>query len=191
MPQSIPAENLVDAFTEKVLDLLDEGVFTPVVLIDGRSASGKTTIADQLQRKLFKDGETLPRVVHMDDLYEGWNGLQAGHDLLLRQILRPVSERRRANWQQWDWALDARNEWREFEGGTPLIIEGCGSLSQVTAPFSNLTLWLEAEDSVRQQRWVDRAGHDHDEWWPVWAAQELEFYARERSSEIADFTART
>lgn len=191
MPQSIPAETLVDAFTEKVLDLLDEGVFTPVVLIDGRSASGKTTIADQLQRKLFKDGETLPRVVHMDDLYEGWNGLQAGHDLLLRQILRPVSERRRANWQQWDWALDARNEWREFEGGTPLIIEGCGSLSQVTAPFANLTVWLEAEDSVRQQRWVDRSGHDHDQWWPVWAAQELEFYARERSAEIADFTART
>lgn len=191
MPQSIPAETLVDAFTEKVLDLLDEGVFTPVVLIDGRSASGKTTIADQLQRKLFKDGETLPRVVHMDDLYEGWNGLQAGHDLLLRQILRPVSERRRANWQQWDWALDDRNEWREFEGGTPLIIEGCGSLSQVTAPLANLTLWLEAEDSVRQQRWVDRSGHDHDVWWPVWAAQELEFYARERSAEIADFTART
>ena len=191
MPQSIPAETLVDAFTEKVLDLLDEGVFTPVVLIDGRSASGKTTIADQLQRKLFKDGETLPRVVHMDDLYEGWNGLQAGHDLLLRQILRPVSERRRANWQQWDWALDARNEWREFEGGTPLIIEGCGSLSQVTAPFANLTLWLEAEDSVRKQRWVDRSGHDHDEWWPVWAAQELEFYARERSADIADFKTRT
>ena len=191
MPQSIPAETLVDAFTEKVLDLLDEGVFTPVVLIDGRSASGKTTIADQLQRKLFKDGETLPRVVHMDDLYEGWNGLQAGHDLLLRRILRPVSERRRANWQQWDWALADRNEWREFEGGTPLIIEGCGSLSQVTAPFANLTLWLEAEDSVRQQRWVDRSGHEHDQWWPIWAAQELEFYAREHSAEIADFTALT
>lgn len=191
MPQSIPLETLVDTFTEKVLDLLDEGVFTPVVLIDGRSASGKTTIADKIQRKLFKAGETLPRVVHMDDLYEGWNGLQAGHDLLLRHVLRPVSERRRANWQQWDWALHARNEWREFDGGTPLIIEGCGSLSQVTAPFANLTLWLEAEDSVRQQRWVDRSGHDHDEWWPVWAAQELEFYARERSAEIAAFTART
>jgi uridine kinase len=191
MPQIISADSIVETFTSRVLDLLEEGTYTPIVLIDGRSASGKTTLAAALQASLFKAGETLPRVVHMDDLYEGWTGLQAGHDLLLRQILKPVSQRQRANWQQWDWAADERGQWREFEGGTPLIIEGCGSLSQVTAPFAHLSLWLEAEDDVRQQRWIDRSGNDHDEWWPIWAAQELEFYARERSAELADFTART
>jgi uridine kinase len=191
VPQSIAIEEVVDTFTERVLDLLDEGVYTPVILLDGRSASGKTTLADQLQRSLFKSGETLPRVVHMDDLYQGWNGLQQGHDLLLRNILRPLSERQRAHWQQWNWDLDDRDEWREFDGGTPLIVEGCGSLSQVTAPFANLSLWLEADEAVRARRWIDRSGHDHDEWWPIWAAQELEFYARERSAEIAQFVART
>ena len=178
-------------FTEHTLDLLEDGTYTPIILIDGRSASGKSTLAQALQNELFKQGEPLPRLVHMDDLYEGWTGLQAGHDILLRQILKPVSQRAKASWQQWDWATEKRGLWREFEGGTPLIIEGCGSLSQVTLPFANLSLWLEAEDSVRRQRWVNRSGHDHDEWWPVWAAQEVDFYARERSAEIAEFTART
>ena len=171
--------------SERVLNLIDEGIQTPILLIDGRSASGKTTLAEQVQSILFKTGESLPRVVHMDDLYDGWHGLQAGHDYLVRQILKPVAGRRRASWQEYDWALGERNQWREFDGGTPLIIEGCGSLSQATVEFAHLTLWLEAPEALRQQRWVDRSGHDHDEWWPVWAAQELEFYARERSAELA------
>jgi len=175
----------------RLLDLVDEGISTPVLLIDGRSASGKTTLAEQLQNRLFKDGESLPRVVHMDDLYDGWYGLQAGHDYLVRQILKPVAARKRANWQEYDWALGERKQWREFEGGTPLIIEGCGSLSQATVEFAHLTLWLDADEDTRQQRWVQRSGHDHDEWWPIWAAQELEFYARERSAELAALVSAT
>lgn len=188
MPQSLPAESLVDALSGRILDLIDSGVSTPVLIIDGRSASGKTTLAAQLQNKLFKDGETAPRVIHMDDLYDGWYGLQAGHDYLVRSILKPLSQRKVSSWQEYDWALGERNQWREFEGGTPLIIEGCGSLSQSTREFAHFALWLEAEEAVRQHRWVERSGHDHDQWWPIWAAQELEFYARERSAELADFT---
>jgi len=189
--QTIPTTQLVDVLAERVLTLIDEGVQTPVVLIDGRSASGKTTLAEQLQSRLFKDGESLPRVVHMDDLYDGWHGLQAGHDYLVRQILKPVAGRKRASWQQYDWALGERREWREFEGGTPLIIEGCGSLSQTTVEFAHVSLWLEADETTRQNRWIQRSGHEHDEWWPIWAAQELDFYARERSSELAELVSVT
>lgn len=189
MPETISSDSIVEVLASRTLDLLDEGVYTPIVLIDGRSASGKTTLADALQRRLFKEGETLPRVVHMDDLYEGWHGLQAGHDLLLRSILNPLIQRKRASWQQWDWALDARNDWREFEGGTPLIVEGCGSLSRHTAAIAHLSLWLEVDEAVRQARWVQRSGHDHDEWWPIWAAQELDFYSKENSADLAQFTA--
>lgn len=184
-------QQLIDAVSARVLALVDEGLATPIVLIDGRSATGKTTLAAELQNRLFQDGETAPRVVHMDDLYDGWTGLQAGVEYLQRYVLAPVTARKTASWQEYSWELGARDRWREFAGGTPLIVEGCGSLSAAAAELAHVRVWLEAEDQERQQRWRDRVGTDHDEFWPVWSAQELDFYAREKSAELADFSLRT
>lgn len=186
MPEPIEPDTALRNAVNLVLNQLDHGNSMPLVLVDGRSASGKTTFATRLQAALFKEGESLPRLVHMDDLYEGWNGLEAGHDLLLRQILAPLQAGKTASWQEYDWELGSRNRWREFSGGTPLIVEGCGSLSRLTAPMANLRLWFEADTDVRRERWISRVGHEHDAWWPIWAAQELEFYAREKSAELAD-----
>ena len=172
--------------SERTLELVDEGLSTPVILIDGRAGSGKSTLAKLLQNQLFKEGETLPRLVHMDDLYEGWDGLQAGADYLLRNILTPVAARRKASWQEYDWSLGARDRWREFEGGTPLIVEGCGSISRLAAEAAQFKIWIESPDEVRYQRWLEREGND--EFFGKWSAQEVEFYARERSTELVDLT---
>lgn len=191
MVSETPLELLLSTAVERVLELQDSGVSTPVVIIDGPSASGKTTFAEKLQNQLFKLGETLPRVVHMDDLYSGWEGLQDGHDYLLRYLLNPTSSGKKASWQEFNWQLGERDRWREFEGGTPLIVEGCGSLSQATAPLAHLKIWLSAAEPLRKQRWSSREGAAHDLWWPIWAAQELDFYARERSQELSDYQANT
>ena len=174
------------ALSDQVLELIDSGVSTPIVLIDGRAGSGKSTLAALLQNQLFKDGDSLPRLIHMDDLYEGWDGLQAGTDYLLRLILNPISAHRKAEWQEFDWSKNERGRWREFDGGTPLIIEGCGSISRLAAEAASIKIWVEADDQVRFQRWIEREGND--EFFGKWAAQEVEFYARERSTELADLT---
>lgn len=172
--------------SERVLELLDQGVSTPIILIDGRAGSGKSTLAALLQNQLFKDGDSLPRLIHMDDLYEGWDGLQAGVDYLQRLILNPIVARRKASFQEFDWSTGERGRWREFEGGTPLIIEGCGSISRLAAGAASLKIWVEADSETRYQRWLEREGND--EFFGRWAAQEVEFFARERSTELADLT---
>lgn len=206
----------VDILTERVLELIELGKSTPIVLIDGRACSGKSTLADELQRKLFKEGESLPRVIHMDDLYLGWQGLQAGVDYLQRFILKPVSNQTVAEWREFDWAfsttvekagkaaeqtenaaesteksaepLERLGPWREFRGGTPLIIEGCGSLNQASAELADIKVWLEVPEEIRHERWLKREGSN--EHWAQWAAQEVEFYAREKSTELADLIER-
>ena len=188
-PEYQDAETLVADLTAAVLDAIDEGVATPIVLIDGRAASGKSTIANTLQRRLFKEGETLPRVVHMDDLYPGWDGLAAGAEYLQRFVLGPIASRKTAHWQLFDWALGERREWREFSGGTPLIVEGCGALNGLSAELAQFKVWVEAPEDVRHERWLAREGND--EHWAEWAAQELDFYARESSAELAAVTLRS
>ena len=182
---------LAEKIAAQVLELVDRGNSMPIVLIDGRSNSGKSTLAAEVQNLIFKNGESAPRVVHMDDLYLGWNGLQAGADYLNRFILKPLSDGYIAQWREFDWAnpgepgYESRNgEWREFAGGTPLIIEGCGALNQLSAQVASIKIWLEVPQEIRHQRWLEREGSaDH---WAEWAAQEEEFYAREKSSELAD-----
>ena len=180
---------LIQELTDKVLEQIDIGNITPIVLIDGRSNSGKSTFAKSLQESLFKHGESLPRVIHMDDLYPGWEGLSLGADYLNRFILEPLTKNKTASWQKWDWLENQRGDWMEFSGGTPLIIEGCGALSERASNVAFLRIWLEAQESVRQARWLEREG-DLDKF-DMWAAQELDFYAREKSASLADFVIAT
>jgi len=185
---TLPQTDLVEVVAAATLEQIDRGNPTPILLIDGRTGSGKTTFAKTLQNRLFQLGETAPRIVHMDALYDGWNGLDAGSDYMLRFVLSAIKAGKTASWQEYDWAAQARvGAWREFEGGTPLIIEGCGSLSAASAELANLKIWLEADASLRKQRWNTREPEAHAEYWAVWAAQEEDFYAREKSQNLADF----
>jgi cytidylate kinase len=49
-----------------------------------------------------------------------------------------------------------------------------------------LRLWIEADSTKRRLRFSERDKGKFDEYWGVWAAQEEEFYAAERSRELAD-----
>jgi uridine kinase len=162
-------------------------VNTPIVVIDGRAGSGKSTLALALQNALFIEGESLPRLINMDDLYEGWSGLAQGTEYLQRNILMPLLSNKTASWQEFNWETNQRERWREFSGGTPLIIEGCGSLNRYTASVANLTVWLDVAEEIRRARWLERDGHAFDQYFDSWAAQELDFIAREKSPEFATF----
>jgi uridine kinase len=183
----LPYERLLERVVSQTLELVDSGVSTPVILIDGRAGSGKSTLAAKLQNELFKQGESMPRVIHMDDLYEGWQGLALGAEYLQRFILQPLLTKKSSSWQEYNWELEQRERWREFSGGTPLIVEGCGSLNQFSSTIANICIWLEVDEEIRRARWQERDGNAFDEYFDIWAAQELDFIAREKSPSLADF----
>ena len=180
---------LIEKISSQVLELIDRGNQTPIILIDGRAGSGKSTFAESLQQQLFRDGESAPRVVHMDNIFEGWDGLALGSDYLVRFILQPLARRETASWQDWSWVKNQRSSWREFSGGTPLIVEGCGSLTERSKEHADICIWLEASEEVRRERWIQR--ERHLEKFDFWAAQELDFYAREKSQSLADLAIKT
>ena len=180
---------LIKSISSQVLELIDRGNQTPIVIIDGRAGSGKSTFAESLQQQLFRDGESAPRVIHMDNIFEGWEGLSLGSDYLVRFILQPLARRETASWQDWSWVKNQRSSWREFSGGTPLIVEGCGSLSERSKEHADIAIWLEASEETRRERWIQRERHLDK--FDFWAAQELDFYAREKSQSLADLVIET
>jgi dephospho-CoA kinase len=177
-------QKLIESLSAKILDQIDRGNQTPIVLIDGRAGSGKSTLAEKLQQQLFRDGESAPRVIHMDNIFEGWEGLSLGSDYLVRFILNPLARKEAASWQDWSWVRNERSSWREFSGGTPLIVEGCGSLTERSKEHADISIWLEASEETRRERWLKRERHLDK--FDFWAAQELDFYAREKSKSLAD-----
>ncbi len=182
----------VTAITKQVVSLVDKNP-TPIILIDGRAASGKSSLAAELKNVLFKELEQAPRLIHMDDLYPGWEGLQLGSFYLNQQILQPLSAGKIAHWQLWDWQKAERgradepgNGWREFAGGSPLIVEGCGALSRVSSELADFRVWIEAPKELRHARWIERDGEKFNDYWHIWAAQEDEFYEQQKSKQLAD-----
>jgi hypothetical protein len=178
--------------SERLLELSAK-LPTPIVLIDGRAGSGKSLFATKLAESYFSENRQAARIVRLDDLYPGWEGLVAGSVYARESIIEPIAAGKEASWQIWDWEKGVRgapseagNGFREFSGGTALIVEGCGALSKASAPLSSLRLWIEADSTKRRLRFSERDQGKFDEYWGVWAAQEEEFYASERSRELAD-----
>ena len=165
----------------------EQGGATPgrvtVVAVDGPSGSGKTVLARALARDL---GAPL---LHMDDLYPGWDGLAASPALLAEQVLEPLARGERAAYRRWDWhasgwATDPV-EVPEPTGGV-LVVEGCGSSVGPAGEHAAVRVWVDAEPALRMRRGIARDGEGYRPHWERWAAQEERVFTADRTRERAD-----
>ncbi|MEU8265706.1 hypothetical protein AB0B89_00960 [Sphaerisporangium sp. NPDC049002] len=151
-----------------------------VVAVDGPSGSGKTTLGTALA------GELGAALVHMDDLYPGWDGLRDGVDRLVEWVLRPLSEGRPARWRRYDWALGAYAEWRETAPTEVVVVEGVGTGALAAAPYVSFLVWTEAPLAVRKARALRRDGEAYRPHWERWARQERAYFAADGVRARAD-----
>lgn len=147
----------------------------PVVLIDGRSGAGKTTLARELAPLLGA------QLVSLDDLYPGWGGLEAGSRAVHESILRPQDP----GWRRWDWTSAQPAEWHPVDPELPIVIEGCGALSRVNRALATFGIWVELPATKRRRRALEREP-DFAPHWREWAEQEREHAAREHPRALAD-----
>lgn len=135
----------------------------PVVTIDGYSGSGKSTLAAALARLV--NGW---QVLHLDDWYPGWDGLEAGAEIA-RRIAADLRGGCTSSYEAWDWENGAT-------GATipvplaPTIIEGCGAI-EVEA---DLVIWIaDPGEDERRSRALARDGQTYAPHWQRWARQDL------------------
>ncbi|GAA4156666.1 AAA family ATPase [Gryllotalpicola daejeonensis] len=159
-------------------------VTNPIVLIDGPSGSGKSTLADALLAAW--PTAAAPRLVRLDDLYPGWGGLAVGSHAVAAELVGPLRESGVGRWREWNWAAGHPGEWHEVHGDRPLVVEGCGALSQASARHADLRIWLGADDAVRKRRALARDRGAFDAHWEMWDAQFTEFVRTQHPLALAD-----
>lgn len=152
-----------------------------VVLLDGGSGAGKTTLAHQLHRDVESRLGTT-QLVSLDDVYPGWRGLAAASDLVWQTILRPASP----GFPGWDWERDQTAGWRDLDPRLPIIVEGCGAISRASSPLASTRIWYEMDAQLRRDRALGRDGEGYRPWWDTWAAQEAAHWQANRPWEMAD-----
>lgn len=128
----------------------------PICLaIDGVAGSGKTTLAS----KLCDDLKNC-QVVHMDDLYEGWNDpiSQRLTTRVIRELLAPFSEQISVRYQKFNWALNKFDKFINLGVPNRLILEGVGAGQREFRKYFSKIIWVEYDPQQGFDRVIARDG---------------------------------
>jgi hypothetical protein len=153
---------------------------TRILSIDGRSGSGKSTLARALATSLGAP------IVDLELIYPGWDGLEDGIDLLVREVLTPLAAGRPASVPRYDWQLACFGAPWALEPPSLAIVEGVGAGARAAAAFTSLLVWVELAAVLRKERALARDGDLFAPHWQRWADQEDALLAREQTPARAD-----
>ncbi len=156
----------------------------PVLAVDGRGSSGKSTFADRLAQ--VWDGAT---VVHTDDI--AWRqAVLDWTDLLVEGVLTPARSRVPVAYRPPRWDEGDRPGAIEVPADcTLLIVEGVGAGRRDLAAYLDAVVWVEAPPDDVEQRNAERvaAGETTPANFAAWQAEEDPFVEAERTWDRAAF----
>lgn len=179
-----PVTAALDAGADRVLAAVGAlGASNPVVLIDGRSGAGKTSLARTIVARWPLRGRV--QLVALDSLYPGWDGLRDGVDAARDLILRPHARGLIGVWQRWDWDAATHAEANAVDPSLPLVVEGSGLLTAQTARLGDVRVWVESSETSRRRRALARDGDTFRPHWDDWARQEHEHLVLDAPTSLA------
>jgi uridine kinase len=153
-----------------------------LVCVDGPAGSGKTTLA----RDITLAAEDSVRLLHMDDIYEGWSGLEAAMTRVADDVVGPLRTGRAGRYRRYDWVREELAEEHLVEPVDLLVIEGVGSGGAAYADATTCLVWVEAPADERLRRGLERDGEAVRAQWLAFMADEEAMFARERTRARAD-----
>lgn len=169
---------------------------TVLVVVDGFSGAGKTTLAAELRRAgasaaTGDDADRSITVQSIEAFYLGWDGLAAGPDRAYAQLVEPLARGEVPVVSPWDWRHDrVAPPHRRVVSGL-LVVEGVGAAARPLRDAASLSVWVDAGPDERERRLARRA--DWADYRPYRAAferQEQALAAAEGTRDAVDVVLR-
>jgi hypothetical protein len=156
-----------------------------VLAVDGRSSSGKTTLAARLQNAI-----TNSAVVHTDDI-AWWHSRFGWADLLIDGVLVPFHRGQQVRFRPPRWAEHGRQGSIEVPARCPvLIVEGVGAGRSNVSHLIDALVWVQVDQEEAERRSLARVGQPGGPrtvgHYREWMAEEEPFVAVERPWDRAD-----
>lgn len=154
-----------------------------LLCVDGPAGSGKTTLGRACAAAYAGAGTA--RLVHMDDLYDGWSGLGSVAEQLTT-LLRPLAAGEPGHYRRYDWHAGAFAETVRVPPVDLLVVEGVGSGSRPVADLCTLLVWVTAPSGLRLARGLERDGEHLRQEWERWRQDEEAHFAADGTPARAD-----
>jgi hypothetical protein len=155
---------------------------TAVLAVDGRSGSGKSTVAARL-------AEHIPgtSVVATDDV-AWWESFFGWDHLMAAGVLEPARRGEPVCFRPPAWDARGRDGAIEAPAGSRvLIVEGVGAGRRSLRHLLDAVIWVQSDLATARRRGIARDGGDNAAiaFWDEWDAEELPFLAADRPWERA------
>lgn len=175
---------------EQIQELLDRIHAAPstigdtrVITIDGPAGSGKTTLA-----RILNAGLEDSTVIHMDDLYEGWDStLTSQLSQKIFTIFDSSIQSGLITYRPYDWISQSHGSEVSYPLPRFVILEGVGSGQRIVRPFVSFSIWIWAPKDIRLQRGLERDGEHLKSEWLNFQLLEDQHFAQEQTQGAADY----
>jgi uridine kinase len=159
---------------------------SPIIAIDGPAGAGKTTLAHEIYLALSLKMSV--KVIHMDDLYDGWDNA-LGEDLtkILLYLANQHKEQSPSKIKRYNWANSSFDESEELAPTDLLILEGVGSGDKALQDDLAALIWIDIDPEIGVKRVIDRDGVQVADEMEKWLGTQQEYFSQHSTREKADF----
>ena len=158
----------------------------PIIAIDGPAGAGKTTLAHEIFLALSPKMSV--SVIHMDDLYNGWDNA-LGEDLT--SVLQYLAAQHRnisaAEIRRYNWTTSSFGESETIEPADLLILEGVGSGDKSLQDELAALIWIDIDPEIGVMRVIARDGYQVEDEMKKWLGTQQEYFSQHSTREKADF----